>query len=177
MFTPELEEIQTSKSSFILSRLGPPPSTSGRSVPPQLFAQLNAQPKLVCYDWEITNAKLHHWIYLSQTARLAFALAQMTPREPAFAFLPDVSPSLANSATQLTEESPSTFAFIRNSQLGFTGVELHLLAEWVDSPAFPASMHSLLAPGPSRAYLQASKVIAGGRAALATNAPPPVSRR
>jgi hypothetical protein len=36
--------------------------------------------------------------------------------------------------------------FTRTSTVGFTALELHLLADWMESPQFPRGLHTLLAP-------------------------------
>jgi len=36
--------------------------------------------------------------------------------------------------------------FARKSTLGFTALELHLLADWLESPRFPHGLHTFPAP-------------------------------
>ena len=150
MITPTIDTTSTSGSSFLMGRLGPAPASSGKPAPPELFAQLTARPNLVYYDWEITQPKLTQWIFIGQTARLAFRLPQMPPQSAAFAFLLAVAPKLGNTGTQVVQDGPASLSFVRNSHSGFTGVELHFLADWLESPAFPRGLHSLLAPKPVR---------------------------
>jgi hypothetical protein len=114
-----------------------------------LFAQL-MRPNLVYYDWEITQAKLGQWIYLGQTARLAFVLPQMPPDCAAFGFLLAVAPKLGNAGTEVTQDGPARLSVVRNSHLGFTAAELHWLADWLESPAFLRGLHSSLAPKPAK---------------------------
>jgi hypothetical protein len=150
MFIPTLEATNTPGGSFLLGRVGAEPPGKGNPAPPALFAQLT-RPNLVYYDWENTQAKLGHWVYHGQTARLALVLPQMPPESAAFAFLLAVAPKLDKPAgTEVVEDGPASLSFVRNSQLGFTGVELHWLADWLESPAFPRGFHSLLAPKPKR---------------------------
>jgi hypothetical protein len=145
MFTPAIEVAATTDESFLVGRVGAKPPGEGKPAPPELFAQLT-RTNLVYYDWEITEAKLHHWVYLSQTARLAFVLPQMPPESAAFAFLLAAAPRLGNAGTEIIQDGPARLSFVRNSHSGFTGVELHLLADWLESPAFPRGLHSSLAP-------------------------------
>jgi len=149
MFTPTIESVVAPGGTFLLGRVGAEPATGGKPAPPALFAQL-APADLVYYDWEITRAKLAHWVYISQTARLAFVLPQLEPDSAALAFLLAVAPKLSNTGTKVIQDSPATLSFVRTSQLGFTAVELHLLADWLESPAFPRGLHSLLAPKPPK---------------------------
>ena len=153
MFTPTLEAAMLSEGGFLVSRVGVRPGEKGKPAPAALYAQL-ARPNLVYYDWEITGAKLKHWVYLGQTARLAFMLPQMPPDSAAFAFLLAATPKLGKpTGTEVVQDGPATLSFVRNSQSGFTGVEWHLLADWLESPAFPRGFHSLLAPKPVRKVL------------------------
>jgi hypothetical protein len=149
MFTPDIESIVTPGGTFLLSRVGAAPPGVGKLAPPELYAQLT-RANLVYYDWEITQVKLAHWVYLSQTARLAFVLPQLPPESAAFAFLLAAAPKLGNAGTEVIQDGPTSLSFVRNSTLGFTGVELHLLADWLESPAFPRGLHSLLAPKPPK---------------------------
>jgi hypothetical protein len=149
MFTPELAPIATPGGSFLLGWVGVEPPGAGKPAPPELFAQLTPT-NLVYYDWEITEPKLHHWVYLGQTARLAFVLPQMPPDSAAYAFILAAAPKLGNAGTEILQDAPASLRFVRNSTLGFTGVELHLLADWLESPAFPHGLHSMLAPRPQK---------------------------
>ena len=106
------------------------------------------RPNLVYYDWEITPAKFAHLVYLGQTARLALVLPQLPPESAALAFLVAIAPKLGNTGTEILQDGPARLSFVRNSQSGFTGAELHLLADWLESPAFPRGLHSSLAPRP-----------------------------
>jgi hypothetical protein len=149
IFTPTLESIVTPGGTFLVGRVGAEPTGAGKLAPPELFAQLT-RANLVYYDWEITAAKTAHWVYLSQTARLAFVLPQLPPESAAFAFLLAAAPKLGNAGTEVIQDGPTSLSFVRNSTLGFTGVELHLLADRLESPSFPRGLHSLLAPKPPK---------------------------
>jgi hypothetical protein len=154
MFTPAIEATATPGGEFVVGGLGGKPSSDGKPAPPELFSRLMARPSLVYYNWEITQAKLAHWIYLGQTARLAFVLPQMPPESAAFAFLLAAAPKLGNTGTEVIQDGPARLSFVRNSHSGFTGLELHLLADWLESPAFPSGLHSLLAPRPVKPVMR-----------------------
>ena len=148
MFTPVIEATANPGGSFLVVGVGSKPTAAGKPAPPELFSQLMARPNLVYYDWEITQAKLAHWVFLGQTARLVFQLPQMPPESAAFAFLLAAAPKLGNTGTDIIQDGPARLSFVRNSHSGFTGAELHLLADWLESPAFPRGLHSSLAPRP-----------------------------
>ena len=147
MFTPAIKVAATAGGSFLVGGVGAKPPGEGKPAPPELFAQLT-RTNLVYYDWEITEVKLAHWVFFGQTARLVFQLPQMPSESAAFAFLLAVAPKLGNTGTEVLQDSPVHLSFVRNSHSGFTGVELHLLADWLESPAFPHGLHSSLAPRP-----------------------------
>ena len=148
MFTPVIEATANPVGSFLVVGVGSKPTAAGKPAPPELFSQLMARPNLVYYDWEISQAKLAHWVFLGQTARLVFQLPQMPPESAAFAFLLAAAPKLGNTGTEIIQDGPARLSFVRNSHSGFTGAELHLLADWLESPAFPHGLHSSLAPRP-----------------------------
>jgi hypothetical protein len=150
MFEPELEAVATPGGSFLLGRVTPKLPETSKPAPPQLFAQLTARSNVVYYGWEMTHDKVAQWIYLGQTARLALLLPQFPPESAAYTLLLEVGPKLGNSGTEVLQDSPTSLSFVRNSHLGFTGVELHLLADWLESPAFPRGFYSLLAPKPAK---------------------------
>jgi hypothetical protein len=159
MFTPTVETIATAGKSFLVVGVGSKPPSAGKPAPPELFSQLMARPNVVYYDWEITQAKLAHLVYLGQTARLALVLPQMPPESAALAFLLAVAPRLGNTGTEIIQDGPAHLSFIRNSHSGFTGAELHLLADWLESPAFPRGLHSSLAPRPMKKPRTSTKSI------------------
>ena len=72
MFTPEIRSNLYSGRGLLDGSGWSKTAEHRQACPPELFAQLNARSNLVYYDWEMTQAKLHHWVYLGQTARLAF---------------------------------------------------------------------------------------------------------
>lgn len=159
MFTPTVEATATPSGSFMVVRVGSKPTGDAKPAPPGLFAQLMTRPNLVYYDWEITPAKLAHLVYLGQTARLALVLPQLPPESAALAFLLAVAPRLGNTGTEIIQDGPAHLSFIRNSHSGFTGAELHLLADWLESPAFPRGLHSSLAPRPMKKPRTSTKSI------------------
>jgi hypothetical protein len=153
MFTPSIEATTTLSGDFLVGCVGTSPSGAGKPAPPELFSQLMARPNLVYYDWEFTQAKLTHWVFLGQTARLALGLPQMVSENAGFGFLLAASPKLGNAGTEVIQNGPTSLSFIRNSHLGFTAVELHFLADWLESPAFPRGLRSVLAPRPVKKVL------------------------
>jgi hypothetical protein len=44
--------------------------------------------------------------------------------------------------TTITRNDPARFSFVRRSSVGFTAIELHLLADWLESPDFPVGLNT-----------------------------------
>ena len=110
-----------------------------RSLPPpaDLLSQLDANPKLICYDWEITQARLSHWRNLDQLARIIAGTTLVASNALGQHWLQVIGPKLGNTVTEITADSPSEWSLVRKSHIGFTGVELVALTRWLESSAFP----------------------------------------
>ena len=63
-------------------------------------------------------------------------------------WLKALSSKLGNCGTEVTAMDPTHLSLVRKSGLGLTAAELHVLADWLESPAFPSGLHTLLAPPP-----------------------------
>jgi hypothetical protein len=46
----------------------------------------------------------------------------------------------------MARTGPAQLDFTRQSTVGFNALELHLLADWLESPQFPHGLHTFLAP-------------------------------
>jgi len=100
---------------------------------------------LLYYDWEMTSVRAEQWLYIGQFARLVTQKAQLPLDSTSVCWLKAAAPKLRNSLTLGTITGPSQLSFVRKSTLGLTGVELQLLCDWLESPAFPRGFHTMLA--------------------------------
>jgi len=116
----------------------------------RLFEAAMAPTNLVYYDWELTPTRVEPCFYIGQVARVVSRHAQLPADAPSLAWLRTVQPRLGTSTTIITCTGTNQLSFSRKSSLGFTGAELQLLADWVESPQFPAGLYSLLTPPPTR---------------------------
>ena len=64
------------------------------------------------------------------------------------AFLKKSAPLQERTTTFLTRTGPAQLGVERYSTTGFNALELHLLADWLESPQFPRGSHTALAPPP-----------------------------
>jgi hypothetical protein len=113
-----------------------PNTPRSQPLPPALFTELNT-PNLIYYHWEITGVRLQELPELSQLLLMMTKHRQL-PDGPARMWLTNMTPSLGNSVTMVTEISPSELSFTRKAPAGLTAVELLALANWLESPEFPA---------------------------------------
>lgn len=139
---PWLQAADTLAGSFVAGGYVPSMRTN-RPAPPELLAQLRANTNLVYYDWEFTGSRIDAWIYLGQTLRLSFNKSQLPPDSAAGQWIQVLIPKLGNTATAVSRLSDRQLTFTRNSDLGLTGLEVHLLADWLEAPNFPAGWHTL----------------------------------
>jgi hypothetical protein len=116
----------------------------GTNTPPpdELLKQIFAKTNLVSYDWEITAARADAWLHLGQLLRLLFKKAQLPAEAAGIVFLKAASPRLGNCGTILTRESEDKLTWVRQSSVGMTGFELHLLLDWLEAPQFPAGLYT-----------------------------------
>ena len=76
--------------------------------------------------------------------RVIFHKPQLPPA--AALWLKNLEPMLGDSTTLVTQTGPEQLGFTRNSTVGLTALELHLLADWLESPQFPRGLHTFPAP-------------------------------
>ena len=130
------------------------PSPSTNPVPAELLSQMGQQAKLVYYDWEITEARLHHWRMMAQLFAIIASKSQFTTNNAALPWLLAIEPKLGNTVTEITADSPTEWSLVRKANIGFTGFELVALARWLESTNFPALSFEL---PPERPLPTASK--------------------
>ena len=86
-----------------------------------------------------------------QLTRHMLCLPRMdAPDNAGLAWLVALLPRLTNSVavTSIELSSPTRLSFARSSALGFTGAELQVLADWLESLQFPRGLHTFTAPPP-----------------------------
>jgi hypothetical protein len=101
---------------------------------------------LVYHDWEATGLRTDQWLYLTQFVRFILRKDQLPSGSASVLWLKTVGPKLGRSATDITQTGSNQLSFMRQSDVGFTALELNLLADWLESPQFPLGLYSLLTP-------------------------------
>jgi hypothetical protein len=142
---PQFQSVATNGSDYVLGGLMAAVKTAEK-MPDQLREQVLQRTNLVFYDWEITGPRLLEWLRIGQLFRLVLNKPQIPPKSLSAAWFNAAAPNLGNSVTIVTQTATNQLSFARGSTVGFTAVELHLLADWFESPQFPRGFHTLSAP-------------------------------
>jgi hypothetical protein len=122
------------------------PNTVVEPLPAQQLPAVLTKTNLVYHSWEITALRVEQYYFTSQFVRLVSSKAELPTRSPGVIWLRTVAPRLGVSSTDITQKGPAQLSFCRQSSIGFTALELNLLADWLESPQFPCGLYSLLTP-------------------------------
>lgn len=124
------------------------PGGGTNAPPPELFRQVVAVKEVVSYQWEITAQRVEAWLYVGQFARFVSRKAQISKDSVSLAWIKAAGAKLGNGVTVVSRSGSSELSFVRKSGVGLTALELHLLADWLESPEFPYGLHTFVAPEP-----------------------------
>jgi hypothetical protein len=114
-----------------------------RSIfPSPLLEELGQHTNLVCYDWELTGERVESVLSSSQILRFLFRKSQLPTDSVVVTWSKAIAPRLGNCATAVTQVAPDSLSFRRRSTIGFSSLELNLLADWVESPDFPFGLYT-----------------------------------
>jgi hypothetical protein len=145
-------------------------AASGPPVPSELWSQFNGRNDLVYYDWEVSGPRLMQWrmtapllplFPMARTNHIATpktkTASPLTPTTIVDNWLGGLAPALSptkenpsngNVVTEVTRNSASDYTLVRNSQVGFTAIELMLMSHWL-SDTKVASVRSPNVPAPA----------------------------
>ncbi len=138
--TPYLRAIRSQNSDYLLG--GVMPQSPGKDpLPPALLHEIMSRPNLICYDWEITERRLAQWRPLSQLYLIASRIPLPDMYSPIQKWLFTAKSKLENCGTTVTLAAPNKVSVVRNSTIGFSGLELNLLALWLGATNFPLDAH------------------------------------
>ena len=147
---PYLETAKVGGSDYVLGGLVRQNPGTNSLAPPELFREVTRRTNLVAYDWELTGPRLEAWLYTGQLFRLLFFRDRLPPQCASIKWFNAAAPRLGNCATAVGRPAPDALVFVRQSPIGLTSVELHLLADWLESPQFPRSFSSQVVHRPVR---------------------------
>jgi hypothetical protein len=120
------------------------PLNPGSSSQPlaELMPAVFGTTNLVYYHTEQTGFRVEDYLFITQLLRLVFHKPQLPPEATTTRWLKSVVTLLAGSTTIVTQPGAERLAMTRISTIGFTALELHLLADWLESPEFPLGLYS-----------------------------------
>lgn len=145
---PFLESTMAHSNAFVIGGFFPQ-ATADTAPIPILLPQLD-QTNLVAYNWEVTGRRIEQLLYMGQFARLVSGREQLPAHSAGLAWLAAAATRLDFSTTRITQTAPGRLSLNRRSGVGFTALELNLLADWLESPDFPFGLHSSLRAPPLR---------------------------
>jgi hypothetical protein len=137
----------TNGEQLVYGGLGPPMEVT-HPLRVDLWHEITTRTNLVYYDWEIAGLRCEQWVYIAQYARFVSKKAQIPFVSPSQVWFKAVEPRLGSCLTEVLRESDSRFSFVRQSDIGLTGVELQTLADWFESPDFPIGLNTFHGPTP-----------------------------
>jgi hypothetical protein len=140
-----LQKYSIAEGQFIVGGLAPTALTNP-APNLQLLKRMVQRNNLVYYDWEFAGPRVETWFYMGQLARLLLGRQQLPQDSLGALWLKSLAPSLANAGTVGVMPSPDQIAFDRFATLGLTSFELHLFADWLESPNFPLGTHTTAMP-------------------------------
>lgn len=108
----------------------------------EILTALNQHTNLIAYEWETTGDRAEATHTIGQILRVALRRPQIPAGTPTSTWLQNVRPRLGNCTTTVRLTAPNTLAFERKSTVGFNALELHILADWMESPQFPRGSYS-----------------------------------
>lgn len=145
---PYLRTAEGPEGNFLLGGLFAQPT--GTNAPAELFDQLKGRTNLVYYDWEITQARLAHWLSLVQLYTLVIEQRSGTNLHRRSGtvelhgqeWLKAIAPLLGETITEITQTGPAELTLVRKSHSGFSGFELVQFAQWLKLPAGGSKEHA-----------------------------------
>jgi hypothetical protein len=160
MMGPFMDLAHDAAGDYILAGFGRNDLTN-QAAPAWLVGELAGQTNVVFYEREITGGRVPSWLFLSQALRVIFWKAQLPPDSLEARWFTNAPPNLGNLLTIVAKTGPNQLTLNRSSSVGLNSMELHLLADWMESDDFPRGIHTTIAKGMIRP-----------RSFRSTNAPP-----
>ena len=146
LISPYLLPVTVNQHDYVLGGLYP---RAGGNPSPMLVEILRAilnTTNLIYYQTEQTGFHVEDRFFITQLFRVVFHKAQLPAAAAATVWLKKAEPLLGASTTIMTQTGPAQLNFARQSTVGLNALELHLLADWLESPQFPHGLHTFLAP-------------------------------
>ena len=109
-----------------------------RTPPPtELLNQVLAHKDTVYYGWEITQERVSQWNSISSVYWVMHGDQLGSENAAGFKWIETVKTNLSNCGTTISLTAPNELTLVRNSSIGFNGLELTMLRRWFDAANFP----------------------------------------
>jgi hypothetical protein len=146
ILSPYLKPIIVNQQNYVLGCLARFAEGNTNPPPAEILRAVLDATNLVYYQFEHTGSRIEDDLFVTQLFRVIFHKPQLPAKAASTLWLKNVEPLLGDSTTFVTRTGAEQLAFTRKSTIGFTALELHLLADWLESPRFPHGLHTFLAP-------------------------------
>jgi hypothetical protein len=153
LFAPVLQAEQSDGGQFLM--LSSFPLSQSEPAPESILANIQGRTNLVYYDWELTGRRLRDWQMLS---KMIANRARKQTRESFYkagvedTFIGALTRLEGETVTEITRVAPNELSITRKAPLGFTAIELVLMADWLcdagSGPIFPKPSTPKKAPTP-----------------------------
>ncbi len=146
IISPWLIPVTVNRHDYVLGGLYPLAGWNPNPLPAEILGAVRGATNLVYYQTELTGTRVEECLFITQLFRVVFRKAQLPAAAAATVWLEKVEPLLGAGTTAMTQTGPAQLDFTRQSTVGLNALELHLLADWLESPQFPRGLHTFLAP-------------------------------
>ena len=124
-------------------------AASGKHADLTEISKLIEKTNVVYASWENTSVRMEEWLPVLQTARVLAHHPALPENALSLAWINAIRPRIDKTQTIVTVMPAGHLELHRKSSLGLTVLEMHLLADWVESPSFPVGLHTFVAPVPA----------------------------
>jgi hypothetical protein len=145
IISPFLKQSFANQNDYITGCLVPLQQGDPSPPPPEILNAVLGTTNLIYLQTEQTGLRIEDGLYIFQLFRIIFHKPQLPPSAAATLWLKRLEPMLGFTGTTVAQTGPQQLAFSRKSTIGFTALELQLLADWFESPQFPYGLHTFLA--------------------------------
>jgi hypothetical protein len=131
---------------YLLAGLYPPPTDAPVPPPAQILDSISHESTLIFTEWEHTGSHLEDDLFIGQLFRMMFHKPQLPFESAVMTWIKKMEGSLGVCATFVNLSRTNRLELNRVSTIGLNALEIHLLADWLESPQFPHGFHTFLAP-------------------------------
>jgi hypothetical protein len=151
IINPFIQSISQPQGNYLLAGLSPLAVTNSKA-PFGTLQDLVSRSNVVYLDRELTGPRIEAWMFVGQLFRITLRRTQLSSEALTVQWFKVVGPTLGETLTTITKTGPATLSFDRKSGFGLTGIEFHLLADWLESARFPYETHTEIAKLPPRRF-------------------------